>query len=261
MNKWLPFYTFLQLLYREWFDFKRQLLSKLMNTSILLLTNIIVFGLLFPKLGMEGTFGPFMLVGAIASFGLFEIVGRAAGLTVDIMEARRISYLLTLPLPSTWVFISIGLSWAMTTAILTFLLFVVGKLVFFSFIDLRAITYLSFFAMFIISNLFLGAFSLWIASLLRSLSVLDFIWFRVINPLFMFGGYFYSWHELYRLSPLLGWLNCLNPMLYIMEGTRSAVLGKEKYLPVWVCFSVLLLATGLCGSFAIRSLKKRLDCV
>ena len=79
--------------------------------------------------------------------------------------------------------------------------------------------------------------------------------------MYMFGGYLYSWHAVYALSAIGGYLSLVNPLIYTMEGMRAAILGQEGYLPFWFSFVALMLFTIAFAWNAISRLKKRLDCI
>ena len=77
----------------------------------------------------------------------------------------------------------------------------------------------------------------------------------------MFGAYYYSWQSAYAFSPVFGYISLVDPLVYIMEGTRSAVLGPEGYLPFWICMTTLWCFIFAFGYFACKRLKRRLDAV
>jgi ABC-type polysaccharide/polyol phosphate export permease len=53
--------------------------------------------------------------------------------------------------------------------------------------------------------------------------------------------------------------NLINPMIYITEAVRCALLGQEGYLNFWLCILVILLFAALSFYFGIKSLRKKLD--
>ena len=140
-------------------------------------------------------------------------------------------------------------------------MFPIGKLLVFKGIDLSTISYPRLIAIFLTSQLFFGFFALWLASILKNLSGLNSLWLRYIAPMWMFGGYTFSWESAYQMNPTLGYFLLINPMIYVMEGMRAAVIGQEGYLPFWSCFIVLWGVILACASHAIYRLKRRLDCV
>ncbi len=254
------FRCFYELIRREMFLFFKQFTSRLIDISVILCTWVIVFGYLMVNSGLKSTYGAFILVGAIASFGLFETIWRATCLAQDVTD-KKITNFLILPISSTFVFISIAVSWALSTGLLSLCLFPLGKLLLLNKFDLSNICFYKFILIFTVGNLFYGFFALWVASLVTNLRNTAWLWARVINPLYMFCGFFYTWKSAYELANWVGFLHLLNPLLYILEGTKAAVLGQKGYLSFWVCFTVLWAFTFFFAFDAIKRFKKRIDCV
>jgi len=251
---------FLQLMRREMYLFFKSFASRLIDILVVFCSSVIVFGYLMSDSGLKSSYGPFIIVGAIASFGLFETTWRASILAQDITDNKLTNYLI-LPIPSCYVFFSIALSWAVNTAILSFCLFPIGKLILWSEFSFSNVSIFKFVLIYIVGNLFYGFFALWISSLVTNLRNTSWLWSRIVNPLFMFCGYYYTWKSIYSLSSLVGAFHLLNPLLYILEGTKAAVLGQEGYLPFWLCFFTLCLFIIFFAFDAIRRFKKRLDYV
>lgn len=252
---------FFQLIRRDLRSFFREYPGKFFDTAFLFFTNVIVFAYFMPEQWLDASYGPFLMIGAIASFGLIEIIGKVSTFISDIDGERTISQTLILPVTAGAVFSYVAVFWAISSALLSCLLFPLGKLLLWNQFSLSTISYVRLIPMFISANLFFGFFALWLASVIRGLSSLNSIWMRAINPLWMFGAYFYSWKASFDLSPVIGYLSFLNPMVYIMEGTRGATLGQAGYLPYWICLTMLWVFIVACGCHAVHRLKKRLDCV
>jgi len=249
----------LEIIKKELFLFFKSFKDSIIDISIILATNMIVFSYLM-HVDMGKNFSSFIFVGAIASFGLFESVGRAMFLAQEATD-RKITRLLILPVPSSYVFTSIAISWAVCSAILVLCIFPLGKLLLWNSVDFSNLALLKFVVIFITANVFYGFFSLWIASLITNLRNSSWLWARVINPLFMFCGYYYSWRSAYEFSHLVGYFHFLNPLLYVLEGTKAAFLGQRDFLPFWICLLSLWIFIGIFRYDAIRRFKKRLDCV
>ncbi len=241
--------------------FKEEFLGKIIDTSVILFTTVLVFSYLLPSYGLKADYGAFFLIGLIASFGLFEMIGKVGVMIADLEGDRTILYTLTLPLPSRLVFAYIGVSWALISALIALMLFPIGKLILLSQFDLSQISLWRFFLIFSLSNLFFGFFALWLVSVLKNMRSISHLFVRVINPLYMFGCYYYSWATVWGISAKAGYLHLLNPVVYIMEGMRAATLGQAGYLPFWMSLTALALFTACMGWDAIRRLEKRLDCV
>lgn len=255
------FQVFSQLLKRDLLAFKREYLTKLFDTCCLFFTIVIVFCYFMPQEGVREGYASFFLIGAIASFGFVEIVGKVGTLMADLQGDCTLSHTLILPIRTEMVFIYIGLQWALTSALLSIFLFPFGKLLLFNGFDLSLISYPKLIYMFVTINLFFGYFALWLASVIKDVGGLTSLWLRYINPIWMFGAYFYSWQASYALSPVIGAITLINPMVYVMEGMRAATLGQAGYLPYWLCLIMLWGFIGACTWHAINRLKKRLDCV
>jgi ABC-2 type transport system permease protein len=253
--------TLLPLLKRDLIRAKREFLGKFIDSSALLVCISVVFGYLMTDYGLGSEYGLFILVSAIASIGFFGTVSKVFNLITDIEGDRTISYTLTLPIPSWLVFVYIGFFWALESALTSVVLYPVGKLILFNYFDLCRISYWQLIPMFIAINLFYGFFSLWLASILHKLDSLGKLWIRVINPLIMFGAYYNSWAAVYESAPVIGLIELVNPLVYVMEGMRTATLGTPSALPFWLCISVVCFFAFICGWHGTHRLQQRLDCV
>lgn len=250
-----------QLMRKDLLQFLRIYPGKFFDTCFLFFTNAIVFAYFLPQSGLADTYGPFIVIGAIASFGLFEIIGQIAELIVDLEGDRTINFTLSMPIPPWLVFLQLVFKWALTTLLLCTPLFFVGKLLLWNRFSFSQINYVQLILIYPTLCLFFGFFSLWLTSIIQRVLNLSSLFLRFINPLFMFGCYFYSWESVFSLSPIIGYVSLINPMIYVMEGVRAATLGQEGYLPFWLSFFVLWGFNLALGGFAIVRLKKRLDCV
>jgi ABC-2 type transport system permease protein len=253
--------TVYYLILRDFRVFKEDVFGKLIDTSMLLFTTVLVFSYFLPSYGLNADYGPFILIGVIAGFGFFEVIGKVSMMIADLEGDRTILYTLTLPIPSWLVFLYQGVSWALLSGLVSLFLFPLGKLVLFSQFDLTKISPVKFPLIFIISNLFFGFFALWLTSAIKKMSGIAHLFVRVINPMYMFGAYMYSWYSVYAFSPMIGYIHLLNPLVYVMEGMRAATLGQEGFLPFWFSFAALLFFTAAFAWDAVRRLKLRLDCV
>jgi ABC-2 type transport system permease protein len=260
MNK-LSCHVFFQLLKRDLTIFLRDYWNKFIDTVIVFSINVVIFAYFMTGEGLSSNYGPFILIAAIGSFGLIEIVGKVGMFLSDLEGERSISQLLIMPIRSTWVFIYLGVFWAMSSALLAALLFPIGKILLWDRFDLAAISYIRLVPMFISSSLFFGAFALWLSSIVPGMSNLNTLWLRYVVPLWMFGTYFFSWQTAYELHPAIGTILLINPIVYVIEGMRASALGQIGYLPYWISFAMLWFFIIGCTLHAIKRLKRRLDCV
>ena len=250
-----------QLIRRDLRVFKEEFWGKLIDTAILLFTTVTIFTYFLPSYGLASDYGPFIFIGVVAGFGFFEVIGKVSLMIADLEGDRTILYTLSLPIPSWLVFVYIAVSWALVASIIALLMFPLGKLVLLSQFDLGKINWLKLLAIFLAGNLFFGFFALWLASVLKKMGSISHLFVRVVNPMYSFGGWLYSWESVYKISPAIGYAHLVNPLLYVMEGMRAATLGQEGYLPFWFSLVGISAFTALFGWDAVRRLQKRLDCV
>lgn len=235
--------------------------GKFVDNLIIVMTFVVVFGFFMPQFGLQSGYSAFITMGMIASTGFWDIIQRVSDLIGDITGDRKISYLLTLPLPASMVFSSIAVGWALCSALLSISFLPVAKLVLGSAWPLRDINFLGLVLMFPTINLFFGFFALWLSALIKSSQGISMIWIRVVTPLYTFGGFWYPWKTMYDISPILGIVNLANPLVHVMDGIRAVTLGQQGFLSWPVSLLVLWAFTAFCGWDATRRLKRTLDCV
>jgi ABC-2 type transport system permease protein len=255
------FSVFFQLLRRDLTIFGREFCVKFIDTFCLFFTNVMAFGYFLQQEGMHTGYAAFFVVGAIASFGFVEIVGKVGIFLADMGGDRTIFHTLVMPIRSNMVFLYMGVGWAVTSMMLSAPLFPIGKLLVFNEWDLSRLSYFRVILMFITANLFFGFFALWLSSVIKDMTSLNSLWLRYIAPMWMFGGYVYSWESAYNLNYIVGYISLINPMIYVMEGMRAAALGQDGYLPFWFSFGMLWLFIIACGMHAMRRLRRKLDCI
>ena len=218
---------------------------------------------LLPSFGMNNSYGSFLVVANIGLWGLFEINTQLAEFLIEIEEGQNISYLLTLPIATPFIFIKYALGYAYRSWIVSLLIFPVGLMILpnlhhfaFSFSAL-----LKFLLLHALANIFYGFFCLYTASLSPNPGYITTIRSRFIFPLWNLGCANFSWNMLYNVSPLGAYINLLNPMTYILEGLRSTLLPEFNSLPYWNCVVSILCFILVFAYLSIKRLKKRLDCL
>ncbi|NGX53715.1 MAG: hypothetical protein K1000chlam4_00432 [Chlamydiae bacterium] len=108
--------VFSQLLRRDLFVLMRGYPGKLFDIIFVFFTTVVIFGYILPFQGMKEGFGPFITIGSIASFGLFEVVEKVAAMLNDIEGDKTILQSLVMPNQSWAVFCYIGIFWALSTS-------------------------------------------------------------------------------------------------------------------------------------------------
>ena len=89
----------------------------------------------------------------------------------------------------------------------------------------------------------------------------DILWVRIVFPLWFLGGFEFSWNSVHLIAPKLSYLLLLNPIIYMTEGVRAALLGQDGMISFWICCLVLSVMFVGVGYWSFKALKKRLDFV
>lgn len=256
------FQLFWQLVREEFIGFIALFKDKVINQGIWVAVSVFSTVYLMGKqFDVASGFGLFTLTGCIATTGLFEAYPNIFAFVQDFEGDRRISYYLTLPLASWMIFAKQMVCMALRGMAIGFAIIPLGKLVLWHEFILSDVAWFKFALVFILANLFIGAFTLWLATMIMSIQKLGNLWARFIFPVWFLCGFQFSWATLHNVVPPLAYSMLLNPMTYVMEGIRATVIGQEGYLNIWVCIGMLILFTLFFAWHSISRLKKRLDAV
>jgi len=182
-------------------------------------------------------------------------------LVSDFEGDRVVSFYATLPMPTYLVFIRFFVYYAFNAMTMCLFVLPICKGLFWSQLDLTRISIPKFLLAFLLVNLFYGAYTIWIASRVPTTQKIGNVWMRFVFPLWFLGAFQFSWKVLYSIFPLGACLNLLNPMVYVQEIMRSAILGAEGYLPFFASAGMLCFFICLFLAWGIARLKKRLDFV
>jgi hypothetical protein len=92
--------VFFQLLKRDLAIFRREYGSKFLDMVIVFTNNVLIFSYFMGDVGLSESYGPFLLIAAIGSFGLIEVVGKVALFLSDMENEKAISQILIMPIRS-----------------------------------------------------------------------------------------------------------------------------------------------------------------
>lgn len=241
--------------------FRQMFFDKFIDLSIWIVLTTIVTSYVLPYFGLTADFGVFQLGGLIAAAGLFELYGNTVDLVSDFEGDRVISFNLTLPIPSWLAILSKAAYYFIIYTILALLMIPIGKLCLWNQFDLTTVNYPQLFLAILVLSLFYACFVLWVSSMITNMTKMGQVWARFIFPLWFLGGFQFSWMALYTTLPWLGIVTLGNPMIYITEAVRVALLGQNGFLNFWLCLLAILAFSLVCMYLGITSLKKRLDFV
>ncbi len=249
------------LIWSDLLIFKQAFLDKFIDITIWIVLTVFVTGYIMPYFGLSDTFGVFQLGGVIAAVGLFEVYVSAVDLIVDFEGDRVIDYTVTLPIPSWLAILSKAGYYFFVYLFLTVAILPVGKICLWNQLDLTTINYFKLALAIIFQSMFFACFVIWASSVIENMSKLGSVWARFIFPMWFMGGFQFSWTSLHHITPVIAWINLLNPMIYVTESTRVAILGQADYLNFWVCLLAITFFSALCFLKGLWNLKKRLDFV
>jgi len=245
----------------EWVVFKKNFIHTIIDLLFGIVTNIIVFAYIFPTFMKEKEYGIFIFVALMPLFAFFDAANKAVMFIFDLQGPKTYSYKLLLPISSTGVFLSTIVGWALLSFLMTIILYPVGAVMLWKKFNILDILNFKFFFIYILISLFYGTFGFWLASLIKKMQRVTIVWLRVVNPLFMIGCYFYTWHAVYEASKPFAYLHLINPLVYIMEGVRAASMGQTGFINYWVCVSMLIFFIVSLSYWGMKRLKSRLDCL
>jgi ABC-type transport system involved in cytochrome c biogenesis permease component len=113
----------------------------------------------------------------------------------------------------------------------------------------------------LLGSLFCAAFNMFMVCFIESTQKIGNFWMRFNNPMITLGGLFIPWSVMVKYSTLLGAVSLFNPLLYITEGIRTAIIGGDKFFSLPSVVAALLFFSILCYFLACYFFKKKVDYV
>lgn len=254
-------YVLGQLLRTDFKIFKQTIVDKIINICIWTSMIAFVFGYLMTKFGIDPAFINLQVAGMAASAAIFQLFPSVIELISDFEGDRIVSFYSTLPIPTWLVFVRFFIYYALGGMVMMPVVLPVAKLVLGSLLDLSAIHLGKFVMIIVFTNFMYAALIMIMASIVPNMQEIGNVWIRFIYPMWTLGGFQFSWYVLHGVFPYIAYADLLNPMIYVMEGNKVALLGQDGFLPFWYCVAALLFFTVTFMIIAIRRLKRRLDFV
>lgn len=258
INYWVLFRA---LVTTQLYTVRSQLCDMVINLYIWAFCSLIIMGYIMQSFGLAADYGCFQLASIVGTVGLFEIYGNVTRNVIDFEGDRTISYYLTLPTTPAIVFASTVCFYTLIGTFLSIIIIPFGKLLLYNSFDLFHVSWFKTAVMIVLSNMFFGVFALLITSYVGTMSKMRNVWSRFIFPLWILGGFQFSWAVVNNISVPLSYVMLCNPIIYIMEGFRAAMLGQDGSLSWGLCCGVLCLFTLLSWFLMMRKMKRFLDFV
>ncbi|HEV7620424.1 MAG TPA: hypothetical protein VGO09_01750 [Flavisolibacter sp.] len=260
-NKVYHFALLRKLVVTQLHTVRQQLFDMVINLYVWAFCSLIIMGYIMQSFGLAADYGSFQLASIVGTVGLFEIYGNVTRNVMDFDGDRNISYYLTLPTTPAMVFGSFVCFYTLVGIFLSIIILPFGKLLLYNTFDVTNISFMKTALMIILSNVFFGVFTLVITSHVGTMSKMRNVWSRFIFPLWIMGGFQFSWAIVYKISAPLAYLMLCNPIVYVMEGFRAALLGQEGYLSWVICCGMLSLFIGAFWFYMLKRMKRLLDFV
>ena len=221
------FHVIKEILKTDFALFHKNIFDKIVDLAIWISTITFVSVYLMPAFGVSNSFGTFMIAGLIASAGLFEVFPSVMNLASDFEGNQTIMFYTLLPIPTSFVFIRLLLYYTLSSLFLTVCSVPILKILFWNKIALSEIHGIQFITIMVLSSALYGSLTVWTTSMVKSVEKVGSVWMRFIYPLWFLGGFQFTWMALYKAFPKIGLVSLLNPLVYVMEGTRAAFSGQE----------------------------------
>lgn len=253
------FRVYCALVLRNYVVLKQRYKEAIIDAGIPLIVEVMVFGFLFPRMGV-----PLQLIGPIylgaQTMSMFFIVGAFGFRNIfDIQFNRFIDYRLTLPLPKRWLFASYITYYMMETCIVSIPLLTLGVMLLGSNFQSINTQWLSFIMVYLMSLCLYSLMFLGLSFYYDFHWYLQNIWPRRLSILLAMSPIFYNWKAAYNFSPLIGYIMLINPLTYVAEGLRATLIGGPHFIAPILCIVALAVWIGISILFVAKSIHKRLD--
>ncbi len=249
------------LLHRDLKVLSAQLVSRFIDGAVIVGLQIVEFCYILPLMGLSP-----QLIGPLFLGTLVLIIfhmGFAMSLRHlhDLQSDRFIDYQLTIPVRWQWLLISYIISFIIEVSIIAIPLLTISILFFKSQFGIIEVNFLGIASIYFISLIFLGLVFLYLPFAYSFEWFNDNIWPRRLSPLLMLSSCFLPWKQVHAFAPIIGQILLLNPLTYVADGLRSALIGGPDFISVWRCVLILIIVSCvLAGIFMIQT-KRRLDIV
>lgn len=249
------------LLHRDLKVLSSQLVSRFIDGIIIVGLQIVEFCYLLPIMGLSAQLiGPLFL-------GTLVLIIFHMGFSMslrhlhDLHSDRFIDYQITLPLRWQWLLISYIIFFIIEVSIIAIPLLATAILFFKSQFGIIHINFLALPFIYLISLIFLGLVFLYLPFAYSFEWFNDNIWPRRLSPLLMLSSSFLPWKQVHAFAPIIGQALLLNPLTYVADGLRSALIGGPDFIPVWRCIFILSIVTVILITIFMIQTKRRLDIV
>ncbi len=244
---------------RNLYVFRSQLRGSLIDGCAILLLDVLIFGYLFPTMGMAREMIAPVFLGNIIFILFMASFSFSYQILFDVEFTRQIDYYRTLPLTKRWFFATYVVHFVLQSFIITMPLIGIGSFLLrnrFAAIQpnipLFMICYLLglvFFATLFMATSFLFPFAWYRIN----------VWPRILSPLLCLSSDLFPWQKLYDFWPMVANLFLLNPITHIVESLRITFVGGPQGLSLLFCLPMIVASISIALLLLKMGIQKRLD--
>src|SRR5579872_1441120 len=255
---------FMQFMRRDYYVQMQHLSRYIINYAII---QPVVFSLLTGYFQANTYFGSsnitqntILFSGTIVVTLLVVTFIQALDLLFDFDGERYINYQITILSP-----ILVLIQRILFASLMAFLMvapfYPISKLVLREYLDTSNTNWLMVMILLYFGSLCCSAYHIAAACALKNAASTDSLWKRLNAPMIDFGGMWVPWIVMYKFSPILGYLSYINPLIYVSEGLKQAIVGGSQFLSISTCIIMLMVFTVFFTAVGWYFFKKRLDCL
>lgn len=108
-------------------------------------------------------------------------------------------------------------------------------------------------------SLFSCSFTMAVQTTISSSMQLENLWLRVYYPMLLLAGGMVPWSVYRDVSPVLGFVTQINPLMYLTDGLRSAIIGSGEFFAVSYALGMLAISSLICMLISMYNFKRKVD--
>lgn len=235
-------HVFLQFLRRDCYVYSKQAKRFFINFGLLrplffaFSFAYIQANVVFPT--QQSTFVTMFLIGNTMMIIMVLSFTLAVKLLFDFEQTRFIDYQITQLHPKL-VILEKLLFYSLFTCIVMIPFFPVTKLLLGKSFNITHASWPQTILILYLGSLCCSGFQLLATTIMKNSGSIISLWMRLIIPMVIMGGFWVPLHIMQQSLPIFSYIAYINPIMYLTEGLRAAILGTPEFLPVWLCACAL----------------------
>lgn len=255
--------TLCAMIRKDIFLLKSKVIDLFINSSIILCVELITWCYVYPLIGMSNDlilpmFVGWPLLNIMISLGYCFSMKYTLGALYT--GYGFMEYDLTLPLPIGYILANYIISFVIEACTATLPLIIIGLMALSWYMNVTfAGSILLFLIVYIMALFLFGITFLALCFYYPNRWFEDNLWPRRISFFVTVGAIFSPWAHIYAYSKPLAIIMLFNPLTYVAEGMRAALLGNNGFIPLWICTLTVLFTIGITTYWMQHSVRKKLD--